>query len=390
MGVAKNIVNLIIFLLFISQCYALTMSRADFGRALPGDKIVKNILVGADIRNNTYIMDVEGEIANWIKIAPEEVFVEAYRSKTVTLILEVPDNIRKGDYSGLIVASGKKVIGTGGEDTGTGYLLQIKSNAKITVVTDESELVIPEETYAQISIIDLEANPNEVEKGEIVNFNINLINSGTIEASGTVFLDVLDEGEVIKSFNEDIGNLGVTEEKTVNFDLDTTSLSKGDYSVYAYVKLDGSEDAPQRYGPVYFSIEDTKNESVVQYLILFGLLAAILITLFLIYKNRDGLKDMLKGSVPKKAPKIDTEIESLIYEEKEARKASELREKKLKELKKRMSSYSTTEDDHIVDYIIKNLKKGHKTKDIEDKLHEHGLSKSRINVAFRKALDEMN
>lgn len=409
MGMVKRLSFILTLILLSSSCYALTMTSADFGSVKAGERAVKTILVGADIRDNTYVMSSEGDISKWVSVSPPEIFVPAYLSGTITLVLDVPANTPSGEYRGLIVASGKTAISAGESSNSANYLLQIKSKAKVYVISDipgNNTVVQPEETaasedIASLSVIDLSLDPAAAEQGDNIQINVKVINSGTKPVSGSVFVEIVKQGESIKYISDNIPTLGVAEEKTITLNLGTSQMQAGTYDVFASAQVSGSGTTPQKYGPAKLSLLAVGEEKAIgpdvfwAALIIFLILFAIILYTLLKRKYEESEKRSERGNIQKTIYSLNSKLDKLIDEEKELRKTLEIKETEIREIKdtlKKVSSkvdYSDSEyTQKLANYIISARKRGYPSDYIESHLKDQGYSTKDINKAFKRVLDQ--
>ena len=384
----------VMFFLAIS-CYALTMTRAHFGEVLPGERKVMNILVGADIRDNTYVMNVEGLEKDWVEISPKEIFVKAKYSGQITVVLNVPENINPGSYSGLIVADGKKTIGDVGGGASTGYVLQVKTPVSFTVVTSKSSKTELKEKVESVNVLDLTVNKSVIEPNEAVGVTVKIINTGTVKTSAVTMVEVSHNSEVIKTLSLDTVELNVVEEKDLTAVWDTTRLEEGDYELKAYAKSSASGEKAQAYGPVKVTIKKPKKSNY-WWIVLLILFIAIIWYLYS-RKNKRSRKSTVKPLQQfgydeiKQRQEVQRKLKKLQDEESKYRELAQEKEKEMQKLKQELhySPKKISDIEHLVEYMKKAKAYGHTSEYIEKHLLSYGWPKHKIEKAFRKLLDEL-
>lgn len=297
----KFLVILSVLLVFSSSAFSLTMTEADFGRVEQGDRVVKEILIGADDSNNTYVLRTEGKIGEWIKISPKEIFVPKKAIGIITLILEVPEDAADGAYNGKIVARGKDVLGSS-EGTGVGIMLEIKS--RVAAIVGEPVDVPPvrgeiqTEEIESFSIIDLYAKPMRVTAGRTVQIYVKIINTGTVPTMGYATVEITKDNELIDTFASGSTLLNKADEHLIQFNWNTVDLRNGTYKIMAYSK---TGQRPLSFGPFEVVIggegikEDPIKEEVVKkeapYLLYVILFLIALVALRLFYRYKKSKKD---------------------------------------------------------------------------------------------------
>jgi hypothetical protein len=303
----KRVVWAVLLVLLSLDVCALTMTKADFGAVTPGDRVVRKILVGADNRNNTYDLTLEGPIAKWVQVSPASIFVPASYTGEITLVLEVPLNTETGRYQSLVVASGRDVIGAG-EGSNVGFMLQVKSPFNVTVVGLGEKLLSPDvETNPaaaeqSVTVLDLNVRPSKIEPGEPVWIYAKLINSGNIPVLASVAVEVSLGDEVVESFASEIRSFAVAEDHVFTFFWeDTADLEPGVYQVTAVGRADGMTS---KFGPMKLTVvgepgtgaqqaQATSSQSTYIWGIIAIVILLLLIVLVLLLKDHAAIKRLL-------------------------------------------------------------------------------------------------
>lgn len=424
MRAIRGLVVICIFLMLSCSSYALVFTKVNFGTVEPGQSIDRESQVGGDVRDNTYIITAEGELADWIEISNDRVTVPAQRTEKIKVRLNVPEDAPGGDYTGYLVARAVDPIDGGN----IGITLQVKAKMTAQIDSDIPKPVAEEPEGDRelapgfLDIESMSARPNPASQGEEVRIDTEIINTGNETISGTLFVEIKKEG-FNKKLSKSANSLKPGERKTVDLYLETKELELGEYSIYAYTQSEGEDH--DEYGPMKFLIEK-KQRSATDSDIFWGALIFLLFLLLLMIlheaykKNENKIKkyfeNIKKGSKKKKTlpePKkeethslkslreriedMQNKIDEISENDKKYQEIIDQKEEEITQLREMLNEFAqeldsgNAEDEYDIlkDYIKEAIGKGFSSEEIEERLVSHGWDEKKVNKAFKKIVDEM-
>ena len=209
----KMVISLIVIAMFAGAftgtSSALGISNVNFGDVEQGKTYTQIALIVTSSAgfDNHFIMEKEGDLADWITISPMEFDLKAGDTKNITVTLTVPEDTKLGLYKGTITAAGQRAAPVSGSLGGAavGYRVATKSNAYATVVKPGAV-----EAVTILSVI----APKRVEPGSAAKFDVAIKNTGNIPTTASPTLTVSKGAETVATIPGVAIELKVEEEKT--------------------------------------------------------------------------------------------------------------------------------------------------------------------------------
>ncbi len=257
MHMARIVNILIAILLMAGSADALGITSASFAEVEQGNSYVQAVTLmnSPNDFDNHFVIEIRGEIKDWIKVSPSEFDLAKGENKQINLTLEVPKDARLGEVTGSIIASGKKTTSTSGEGANVGYAVATKGNIYSNVVKPGA--------VASVEITGAEAT-SPVPAGSVAKLTVTAKNSGNVATSASFKLDIKKEGRTVANITGTTADFALGEEKTVKLFWDTQSAEEGSYDAYveALTIARGSEKTKTTvYKPITVIIGEVKGES---------------------------------------------------------------------------------------------------------------------------------
>lgn len=228
--------------------------------------------------NNSFVVEIDGAIKDWIKVSPVEFDLAKGESKQISITLEVPKDARLGEIAGTITAIGKKTVPTNesGGGASVGYAVATKGNIYANVIKPGA--------LASVEITNVEV-PSNVAPGSVAKFTVTSKNNGNVATSANFKLDIKKDGEVIASLPGNPIDFALGEEKTIKLFWDTQGVTEGRYEAYieATTIARGSEKTSSS---IYKSVPVIVGESGVSNILISVAGIVILIAIIAIFLKR--------------------------------------------------------------------------------------------------------
>jgi hypothetical protein len=166
---------------FMGTASGLGITHAGFGDVEQGKTYdIPVIVLTSELDfDNYFIIEIKGDLNEWVSVTPMEFDLPAGESQTLTVNLEVPENARLGEYKGSITAVGQKGVPAPGETSGgaaVGYTIAARSLLSATVTKPGA--------VESIAITHVDA-PARVKPDSVVKFDISIKNTGNVPAIAT-------------------------------------------------------------------------------------------------------------------------------------------------------------------------------------------------------------
>jgi len=215
-------------------------SASSFGVSPPGLDF-KNVLKGgydegvffvgtAGDENMSVRIDVEGDMADWLKISPGRTFfLPAHSQKEVKITLEPPVDIASGEYVTLLNVVGAPVS----SDTGGGSGVSMGLGVKVTITASVTGEQMLELKLSEINYRDTEINyPIEM--------SAEVMNNGNVKLNPLITLDISNSrGELVKTSEQQIENLNPKKSTRVMFEIPSGSFQTTNYTANMTARVNG-------------------------------------------------------------------------------------------------------------------------------------------------------
>jgi len=260
----KIILISIILLIFTGTASALGITHAGFGNVEQGKSydIPVTVLTSDRDFDNHFIIEIEGELTDWVSVTPMEFDLPAGENRILTVNLTVPQNARLKEYKGSITAVGQKGVPVAGETPGgaaVGYTIAARSLLSATVIKPGAvESVAITQVYA----------PGSVEPGSTVKFEISIKNTGNVPAIATPTLLISSDSDTTEIPGVPI-ELEVDEERTIKMYWD--ALEKGTYTAVISITCGGTTINSD---PVSITVTDSSLPGMQAYLVIIAIFGA--------------------------------------------------------------------------------------------------------------------
>ncbi len=206
--------------------FGVSPSSIQFNNVIRGGYAERPIVVSYNQDQQIKIhLSAEGNIANWFNFTEN---ITASKSNFAREVISVspPSDVPNGNYTGLIVFSISSADGSSGGGNAVSKLISVLQIAVTVEVTDKEILACSARNF----II------NSAEKGDKVNFDLDVLNEGNIRIKPEVKIKVWDQEQnyVVKELEFTGAEILPTKENKVNFSISTDDLSTNQY--WAYVE----------------------------------------------------------------------------------------------------------------------------------------------------------
>ncbi len=184
------ILSLIIFSLnaFLSCAVLLSVNKAgiDYDDVLRGGYAEDTVLVMTDYSGNLSIgYDMHGEIAEWIRVEPNEsLYMSINRNQLIKVIIEPPEDMPSGNYSGSIRVIAGSIPKPEGAQYGASVLSAFIIKINVGITGDE---IIKCNSGA--------FNIDDAEEGSPLKFSSSVKNEGNVRVKPRFTVDIWDRNQ---------------------------------------------------------------------------------------------------------------------------------------------------------------------------------------------------
>ncbi len=258
------IITLLIFSIFTGIASALGITNAGFGNVEQGNRydIPVTVITSEQGFDNHFIIEIEGEITDWVSVTPMEFDLPAGENQTLTVNLEVPENARLGEYKGSITAVGQKGVPSPGETPGgaaVGYTIAARSLLSATVIKPNA--------VESVSVTHVDAL-GSVKPNSVVKFDISIKNTGNVPAIATPTLLISSDTGTTEIPGVPV-ELEVDEETTIKMYWDAPE--KGTYTAVVSIACGGTT---VNSDPVSITVTDSSLPGMQAYSVIITILGA--------------------------------------------------------------------------------------------------------------------
>ena len=225
------IISAILFV-FMGMASGLGITHASFGDVEQGK--IYNIPVTVLTTNldfdNHFVIEIEGELKDWVTVTPMEFDLPAGESMALNVSLRVPENAKLGKYNGSITAVGQKSVPSPGETPGgaaVGYTIAVRSLLSASVIKPGA--------VESVAITRMDA-PGKVKPDSTVRFDVSIKNTGNIPATASPVL-IISKGTDTTEIPGVPLELSVGEEKTAKLYWD--AQEEGTYTAVVSIACGG-------------------------------------------------------------------------------------------------------------------------------------------------------
>lgn len=227
----KTIFSIILIIAMISEIasaetgiFGVSPSSIQFNNVIRGGYAERPIVISYNQDQQIKIqLSAEGEIAKWFNFTEN---VTASKTNFAREIISVspPRDVPNGNYTGLIVFSISSTEDSNQEGKAVSKLISVLQIAVTVEVTDKEILACSSKNFVI----------NSAEKGDKVNFNIDVLNEGNIRLKPEVKVKVWDQEQnyVIKDLEFTGAEILPTKESKLNFSIDSSELETNQYWAY--------------------------------------------------------------------------------------------------------------------------------------------------------------
>lgn len=211
----------------------------------PAEISFNNVLKGGYAENTLSIstsseeeigfrMSASGEISGWIRFEPSEnLLIDRGSMKSVSVIVEPPEEAANGLYSGSIVISA--VPSGTGEGTGVDVTAGTASAFTVRVTGDEVK-------SANVDHIDV----SDTEEGNPVEFSVSVSNTGNVIVKPLIEIDIIRDGETVETISRSDTGVLPTKMRIIRIISGTDGMDVGSYEADVKVSLDGKTLSERR------------------------------------------------------------------------------------------------------------------------------------------------
>ena len=263
----KIILISIILLIFTGTASALGITHSGFGNVEQGKSydIPVTVLTSDRDFDNHFIIEIEGDLTDWVRVTPMEFDLPAGENQILTVNLTVPQNARLKEYKGSITAVGQQGVPSPGETPGgsaVGYTIAARSLLSATVIKPGA--------VESVAITQVDA-PDSAKPGSTVKFEISIKNTGNVLATVTPTL-VISSSEGSAEIPGLPVELEVDEEKTIKLYWDAPE--DGSYSVVVSI-LCGEKTIESE--PINIAVSGSLLPGMQAYLVIIAILGATML-----------------------------------------------------------------------------------------------------------------
>jgi hypothetical protein len=225
---------LIFFVMVIAlavSVQALGLSNLNFGDVEQGFKSTQTLtlITSPQDFDNHFVIEVGGEMQNWISVSPGEFDLPKDTSKDLTVTLAVPKDAPLGAKTATITAVGKNTAPSSGGTPGgatVGYAVAAKSVVLANVLKPGATAAI------EITRVD---TPQAIKPGDDVKFTISARNAGNIPATGQFSVAIFRDKTAIATIPGAPVEFALNAEQIVKLYWDTGGQPEGTYTAIVSV-----------------------------------------------------------------------------------------------------------------------------------------------------------
>lgn len=263
----KIIIISAILSIFIGTASGLGITHAGFGDVEQGKTydIPVTVITSELDFDNHFIIEIEGDLTDWVSVTPMEFDLPAGESQTLTVNLEVPENARLGEYKGSITAVGQKGVPAPGETSGgaaVGYTIAARSILSASVIKPGA---VESAAVTSVNV------PGKVKPDSVVKFDISIKNTGNVPAIATPTLLISSDAGTTEIPGVPV-ELEVDEETTIKMYWD--ALEKGTYTAVVSIACGGTT---VNSDPVSITVTDSSLPGMQAYLVIIAIFGAALL-----------------------------------------------------------------------------------------------------------------
>jgi len=250
--------------IFMGTASGLGITHAGFGNVEQGKTydIPVTVITSELDFDNHFVIEIEGELTDWVSVTPLEFDLPAGESQTLTVNLEVPENARVGEYKGSITAVGQQGVPAPGETTGgaaVGYTIAARSLLSASVIKPGAV-----ESVAVTSV----NVPGKMKPDSVVKFDISIKNTGNVPAIATPILLISSHTSTTEIPGVPV-ELEVDEETTIKMYWDAQEAG-----TYTAVVSIACGETTVNSDPVSITVTDSSLPGMQTYLVIITILGA--------------------------------------------------------------------------------------------------------------------
>ncbi|MBN2422476.1 hypothetical protein JXB41_04575 [Candidatus Woesearchaeota archaeon] len=221
------IISLIIFSLNASLSCAvlLSVNKAviNYDDVLRGGYAEDSVLVMTDYPDNLSInYDMHGDIAGWIRVEPNEsLYMSINRNQLIKVIIEPPEDMPSGNYSGSIRVMAGSIPKPEGAQYGASVLSAFIIKINVGITGDEI-------IKCNSGAFDIE----DAEEGSSLKFSSSVKNEGNVRVKPRFIVDIWNQDQSQLLFTREFVSdeyILPTASMKISYEIEDPGLSKGQY-----------------------------------------------------------------------------------------------------------------------------------------------------------------